>query len=409
MRVDKTVVNELNRQEVLNVIRYSESINRSEIARMTGLSVPTVMKIVDSFMEIGLVRETGKRQSNGGKPPMLLEFVPDAYFCVGIDIGATKILGIMADCAGNIVYRYQIPNSTDYSDDDFLKYVAQVINKVLVDSGIDQQKVLGIGVGMPGLIRSSDSMVVFSPVLHRKDLKLYDYLAERFDLPLMVDSIHRALVLGEKKYGLCKNSDNFVTVNLGYGIGAGLFINGSVYSGNCGFAGEIGHTILNPLGPRCFCGNRGCLETLGSALAMTRDAINRIQDNEPTILTDMISGELETLEAKHIFDAAKLGDNLACDIVNQAIDYIGMGIANLTNVMDPDYVVIEGGLSLAGEFLLTPLKAAWKKYRMNYSGKNTRIVLSDFGADATAIGASAMIFDLLMTKGYNPKKLLDGE
>ena len=409
MRVDKTVINELNRQEVLNVIRCNGSISRTDIAHMTGLSVPTVMKIVDSFIGMGLVCETGKRQSNGGKPPMLLEFVPDAYFCVGIDIGATKILGIMADCAGNIAYRYQIPNDSSYSDEEFLAHVADVIHDVLTNSGVARPQILGIGVGMPGLIRSSDSMVVFSPVLHRKDLRLYDYLAERFDLPLMVDSIHRALVFGEKKYGLCRNSENFVTVNLGYGIGAGLFINGSVYSGSSGFAVEIGHTILNPLGPRCFCGNRGCLETLGSALAMTRDAINRIRNNEQTMLTEMVSGKLEKLEAKHIFEAAKQGDSLACDIVSNAIDYIGMGIANLTNIMDPDYVVIEGGLSLSGDFLLKPLKEAWRKYRMNYSGRNTRIVLSEFGADATAIGASAMIFDLLMTKGYNPKKLLDGE
>ena len=281
-----------------------------------------------------------------------------------------------------------------------------MICDVLSNSGIARSKVLGIGVGMPGLIRTSDSMVVFSPVLQRRNLNLYDHLASRFELPIMVDSIHRVLVMGEKKYGSCRNSDNFVTVNLGYGIGAGLFINGNVYSGNCGFAGEIGHIILNPLGPKCFCGNRGCLETLGSALAMTRDAIARIRNNEPTLLTSMIPGGLETLEAKHIFAAAKLSDSLACDIVSNAIDYIGMGIANLTNLMDPDFVVIEGGLSLAGDFLLKPLIEAWRKYRMNYSGMNTRIILSNFGADATAIGASAMIFDLLMTKGYNPQKLL---
>lgn len=409
MRVDKTIVNEMNRQEVLNVARRHGSISRTDIARMTGLSIPTVMKIVDSFLQIGLLREMGKRQSTGGKPAMLLEFVPDAYFCVGIDIGATKILGVLADCAGSIIYRYQIPNSTDYSDEEFLARIAHVIRNVLDNCGTAKAKILGIGVGMPGLIRSSDSVVVFSPVLQRTNLNLYDYLVSQFDLPIMVDSIHRALVMGEKKYGACRDSENFVTMNLGYGIGAGLFVNGSVYSGNCGFAGEIGHIILNPLGPKCFCGNRGCLETLGSALAMTRDATARIQNNELTILTSMIPGGLETLEAKHIFDAAKLGDSLACDIVSNAIEYIGMGIANLTNVMDPDYVVIEGGLSLAGDFLLKPLIEAWRKYRMNYSGMNTRIILSDFGADATAIGASAMIFDLLMAKGYNPQKLLVGE
>lgn len=409
MRVDKTIVNEMNRQEVLNVARRHGSISRTDIARMTGLSIPTVMKIVDSFLQIGLLREMGKRQSTGGKPAMLLEFVPDAYFCVGIDIGATKILGVLADCAGSIIYRYQTPNSTDYSDEEFLARIAHVIRNVLDNCGTAKAKILGIGVGMPGLIRSSDSVVVFSPVLQRTNLNLYDYLVSQFDLPIMVDSIHRALVMGEKKYGACRDSGNFVTMNLGYGIGAGLFVNGSVYSGNCGFAGEIGHIILNPLGPKCFCGNRGCLETLGSALAMTRDATARIQNNELTILTSMIPGGLETLEAKHIFDAAKLGDSLACDIVSNAIEYIGMGIANLTNVMDPDYVVIEGGLSLAGDFLLKPLIEAWRKYRMNYSGMNTRIILSDFGVDATAIGASAMIFDLLMAKGYNPQKLLVGE
>lgn len=409
MRVDKTVVNELNRQEVLNVIRRHGSISRTDVAHLTGLSVPTVMKIVESFLQMGLVREAGKRPSNGGKPPVLLQFVPDAYFCVGVEIGATKILGVMADCAGSILYRLQIPNSTSYSDEEFLSRIAYVIHGILENSGVALSQVLGIGVGMPGLIRASDSMVVFSPVLQRQNLNIYDYLAHKFDLPIMVDSIHRALVMGEKKYGHCKDSDHFVTINLGYGIGAGLFMNGSVYGGGCGFAGEIGHTILDPNGPECFCGNRGCLETLGSALAMTRDAAARIQAGEETMLTHMVEGDLDKLEAKHIFDAAKQGDGLASQIVENAINYIGMGIANITNVIDPDYVVIEGGLSLAGDFLLKPLTQAWRQYRMNFSGTNTRIVLSEFGADATAIGASAMIFDLLMTKGYKPQKLLMGE
>lgn len=406
MKVDKTIINEFNRQNVLNTIRNNNPISRSEISTITNLSVPTVMKIAENFINMGLLREVGKGESSGGKPPVLLEFVPDSYYCVGIDIGNNKILGVMTNCSSHILYRYSVCNSSRDPDDVFLKKIAGVIQNVIENSGVPQNKILGIGIGISGLIRDSDHKVIFSPILLRKDLDLYSYIAGQFDFPIILDNISRVMVIGEKYYGVCKESENFIVINLGYGIGAGIYANGRIYNGNSGFSGEMGHIIVNPLGPKCMCGNRGCLETIASAIAITTEAKNRINAHESTKILDIIGGNVNNLDAVHVFQAAKAGDKVAMDIVMNAIDYLGMGVACMTNILDPEYVVFGGGISLAGDFLLKPLTAAWEKYRMSYSGRNTKLVISEFGPDASAIGAAALVFDLLMKKGYKPQKLL---
>lgn len=406
MKIDKTIINELNRQTVLNVIRQNDVISRAEVSRITGLSIPTVMKIVDNFIQMGLIREIGKGESSGGKPPILLQFVADSYFCVGIDIGATKILGIMADCAANVLYRYECKYDLHESDECFLEDIASVIENVIENASVPQNKILGIGVAMPGLVRSSDHLVVFSPVLMRKNLDLYGYLTEKFSFPIILESVHRSLAMGEKMYGLCQNVKDFLVINLGYGISCGLYLNDQIYEGKEGYAGEFGHIIVNPLGPRCFCGNRGCLESMASALAMTRDAKERIAAHESTIITDLVDGNLDELGAYHIFEAAKMGDTVAVDIVDNAVKYLGIGIASMTSILEPEVIVLTGGVSMAGDYLLTRLVKAWNDYKMNYSAENVQIKFSNFGKDATAIGASSLIFDLLMKKGFKPQKLL---
>ncbi len=405
-RVDKTALNEFNRQSVMNVIRNHTAISRSEVSDITGLSIPTIMKIADSFLEVGLLREIGKRQSTGGKPAVLLEFLPDSYFCVGIDIGTNKILGIMMDCAANIIYRYSIPNDIEATNEVFMDKVAMVIEHVLEHSGKTMDKVLGIGVGISGLVRTEDHKVVFSPILQRKDFNLYSFLCERFQSLVLLDNISRVMALGEKYFGHCCTCDNFLFVNLGYGIGSSMCMNGEIYNGSKGYFGEVGHMIVNPLGTRCACGNRGCLETIASAIAIVREARYYINAHESTMMEYMIEGDLDKLDAIHVFEAAKQGDKIALDIVMNAIDYLGMGIANMTNILDPEYVVLGGGISLAGNFLLQPLTEAWQKYRMSYSGEHTKLVISKFGDDAAAIGAAAQVFDSLTRKGYKPQKLL---
>ena len=392
MMPDKDLINSKSRQDVVKIIRDGGRIGRAEIARIVGLSIPTIMKISSDLVSMGLIREVGKGESSGGKPPKLLEFVPDTFYSVGLDIGTNNLTCVITDCAASIVHKTVWPTNRRMLD-RMNDRMCDCIQTTLDNAGLEREKILGIGLAMPGLIDFETGRIIFSPNFNLVDVDIVAPVRERFGLPVRIENVTRAMAFGEKNFGLCRNVGNFLCVNLGYGIGSAVVIDGQLYRGSSSTAGELGHITIKPHGTRCECGKRGCLEAVASANAIARDAKARLAAGEQSLVGELVEGEIEAVSTKLIFEAAHSGDALALEIVDEAIDCLAIGLASMTTMFDPELVVLEGGMSRMGAPFIDRVSALHDDYKMNHCGKHTRIVISRFGEDAAAIGAASIVLN----------------
>lgn len=402
MKVDKFVLATLNKRSVIDMIRTKGPINKAEIARVTGLSIPTVMKMTDEFIQNGLVRIIGKGESNGGKRPELLEFISDAYYIVGVDVGRSKMKAVVIDLNGTIINKQVSSTGNDISPQKMIDRLIALTESTIKGSGVSKGKLIGIGIGMPGLLDVENGIVLFSPDFHWENVQLVEPIKQHFQLHIHMENSNRAQAMGEKWFGIGIDADYFISVNLGHGIGSAIVEEGDFYSGSCGSSGELGHITMEKDGPLCDCGNRGCLEVLASGNALAGQAQRLIIQGENTTMLDLAGGNVENVDAKIVFDAAKAGDAIAKILVDTAVEYIGIGLANYINLLDPDMIVLAGGVTQAGEILTDGIKKVVKERQMRFAGRKVKLRTAKLGDDGTAIGAASLILKSFIECGGNP-------
>jgi len=403
VKVDKFLLATMNKKSVIDTIRTKGPINKSEIARLTDLSIPTVMKLSDEFIKSGLVRINGKRESSGGKRPELLEFIPDAYCIIGVDIGKVNITVIIMNLSGKIITRQIQKTGDTIPAEAMIDRLIHLIELTIESSQVDKSKILGMGIGMPGLLDAESGEVLFSPDFHWEKVNLVRGIKNYFNINIQLENSNRALAMGENWFGVGINASNFICVNLGHGIGSAIVQEGEFYRGSCGSSGELGHITLKKDGPICDCGNKGCLEALASGNAIAYIARDRIQKGESSMILKLAEDKLENIDAKMVFDAAKLKDPLAIQIIEEAIEYIGIGLASYINLLDPDMIILAGGLVNAGDILVERIKKVAKARQMKFAGRKVKIRVAKLGSDATAIGAASLILKSFLESGGNPE------
>ncbi|MCI2048544.1 MAG: ROK family transcriptional regulator [Lachnospiraceae bacterium] len=395
--MDKSIMSLVNKSTILDIIREKSPIYRAEISRITNLSIPTVMKITDSLISKGLVIEGEIAKSTGGKPPRLLSFAGDSMYIIGIDIGTTNINVILMDLDANMLSSYQQPTSAERHFNEVVAQVVYCIDKIIATSKIDIAQILGIGIGMPGVISPESGKILLSPAFGWKDKDLLKELRQHFNLPMRINNVTKSMAMGELYFGLGHNINNYICVNLGYGIGSAIVINHRIYNGDSGASGELGHVIVEQNGPKCSCGNYGCLEAVASANAISKQAQAAIKSGAVSMISSMVQGDLKKIDAKIIFEAAAAGDPLANTILHQAIVYLGSAIGSAINFIDPAIIILEGGVSRAGDLLLSPLIEEVNHHVMPV--KKCDIVISKLGIYCASIGAATFLLDELIKKG----------
>ena len=255
-----------NRDLVLRTIFANETISRAEIARATMLTRTTVSDAVTGLLAEGLVQEVGYGTSLGGKNPILLSLVADARYLIGLNLAQDKFIGAIVNLRGEIKQTVELPVHSG-NGQQALEQVYQILDELLKT---EWKPIVGIGVGAPGLIHTREGIVVNAVNLEWRDLPLANLLEERYRLPVTVLNDSQATAIGEYVYGEHEPDGNLVVVNVKHGIGAGILINGRLFQGDGGGAGEIGHVVVQENGAQCRCGKRGCLETVASAQAVVR-------------------------------------------------------------------------------------------------------------------------------------------
>jgi predicted NBD/HSP70 family sugar kinase len=350
--VSKTVENlsRKTKKRILICIRENDDISRLEIARLTGLSTATVTRVVDSLInDNDLVEERGVRALPKGRPRKPLYFKGYDKYVIGIDLGTTYIRGVLSDFNTESIKEIEVITEAHKGYKHVLSRVVEVVQSLQDTTLIDSSKIFGVGLAVAGLINASTDSVEYSPAFDWKDVKLKEDLQKKISLPLFYDNVSRVMALGELQYGEGRNFNNFIVINAGYGIGAGIILNKKLFYGTDGMGGEFGHIPL--LGDRlitCSCGNANCLSAYSSGAAIAKRAVLKLKKGEESILSSLSGGEMNLISAEMIAKACEQGDSLAQDVFKKSMKYLGSAIAGMVNIFNPEVIFVGGGLSLNG-------------------------------------------------------------
>lgn len=307
---------------------------------------------------------------------------------IGIDLGGTNIKGALVAWDGTVPAKKETATLANAGPEAVAGRIAGMIGELAEEAASVGKKVLGIGIGIPGLPDQDKGEVVFAPNLYWRNVPLVRYLRQSTNLPVFLENDANAAALGEQWLGAGRGSQNMIMITIGTGVGGGLIINGRLYSGASGSAGEIGHTVVDPEGLVCSCGRRGCLETMSSATAMTRMAREAMDRGRETILA-----RIENLNARDIFQAAQAGDEAAREIIETAAFYLGLGLGNLVNIFNPDTIIVGGGVARAGDILFNPLRRQTLAWSLESSAAAVKIIPAELGNDAGFFGAARLVME----------------
>lgn len=305
---------------------------------------------------------------------------------VGIDLGGTYIKGALLDTSGAILVDGLVPTGAERGPDHVLDQIIELVTRVLAKGKVTTQEVLGIGVGVPGLPDYDRGTVVFAPNLHWRNVALAQPLQAALRIPVFLDNDANVAALGEQWCGAGRGAEHMALITIGTGIGCGLILDGKIYRGATFSAGEIGHITMDPQGPACNCGRRGCLENFTSATALMRMAHEAVEQGRDTVLA-----QIACSSPRDIFGAAQQGDAVAKQIIHKAGFYLGWAIGNLVNTLNPQLVLIGGGVAQAGELILEPIRQRVQECTLEVPGQTVRIAGASLGNQAGAIGAAALV------------------
>ncbi len=313
-------------------------------------------------------------------------------YYIGVDLGGTNIAAGLVNEDGKIFSKASVPTKREREYPEIIKDMAKLINDLIQGQGLTISDFKSIGIGSPGVPDCKEGKIVYASNLKFRDVPLRDELKKYIDLPVYVNNDANIAAYAESVAGAARGYKTSVTVTIGTGIGSGIIIDGKIFSGFNSAATELGHTVLKMDGELCNCGRRGCWEHYASATACIRQTKKAAEENPDSLINRLVEGDIEKIDAKTVFDAAKQGDKTAISVVDKYIGYIGEGLANIVNSFQPEVIVIGGGVCKEGEFLLKPLR----KYMMEntfapaYNIKIADLKAAEMGNDAGIVGAAML-------------------
>jgi len=384
-----------NRSLVLQLLKKKGPLSRIELARITGLTQPTITNIVNDLLSSNLLKEVGVSDTKAGRKPILLSVNDQAFFIVAINFTRQGFSIALTDLGPNILFRrdshYSLLEDTDIALLELQKEFIHVLEYATQSLSL----VLGIGVSAPGPVDTESCTILAHPTfLIHKSLDLRQYLRE-YDLPIFMMSNADAACLHETWCGNAKEAQNMVYFMVGESVGAGVLIEGKVYQGKHKKAGEIGHTSINVFGPRCVCGNYGCLEMYCGTQKIVEKAREIGWFGGETYFRSFIERG-EPLLFRHIVEGAWEGNRACLELLTQLGRYIGVGVVHLMNLYDPELVVIGGEAALAKDFIDHPIQETLKERLLYRAYISPELLYSQWGEDVTLLGAASLVLDHFM-------------
>lgn len=388
-------VKSLNKHAILDLIRFTPGgISRVELARQINLTRAAVTGIINDLQNAGLVREV-EGSSAGGRTPIVLEINPRRGFVVGIDMGATHVILLLADFSARLILELEEALDINMGPQPCLEVVDRIMRELLQKAGLGIEQILAIGVGVPGPTVIEAGMVSGPPIMPGWDgYPIREHLQSLWNCPVSLNNDAELGALGEWSYGAGRGERELVYVKVGTGIGSGLLLDGQIYHGSNGSAGEIGHTTIEEHGPLCVCGNRGCLEALAGGRAVAQRAIDAVHKGQRTILAEV--SPLDGMNWRDVVHAARRGDLVAQHIVAEAGAHLGTAIASMVNLINPSMVVIGGGVSQIGDYLLEPIRRTVQQRSLKVASRSLRITEALLGRRSSGMGAVVQALSFVM-------------
>ncbi|MDC3414835.1 ROK family transcriptional regulator [Terrihalobacillus insolitus] len=383
----------LNKSIILNKIRTSGPISRAQLAKDTKLTPPTVGAFVKELIDEGIVKESTLGESQGGRKPTMLVINSSAFYIIGVDAGSQTIDYVLSDLSGNIIDRSSRELLPAITKNEFLSILKDGIRATLQTNPNNKDNVIGIGIAMHGVVDVNTGTSLFTPNLGLTDIPIKVELEKEFELIVKIENDARAMALGEAWFGHTETSDSMMAVNVGRGVGAGVVIGGKLYHGANDIAGEIGHMTIDLNGEVCQCGNRGCLQTIVSGPAIAKRAIQAVQEHQHSSLLDLVDNDIGKITGKTVYRAAKEGDLISVQILEETGTMLGIGLTNLIHIMNPRKIILGGGVSRANEFILEPIRQAIEHRALTPKAKRTKVVITSHGDDATLSGSIALLLE----------------
>lgn len=390
---DQALIREINLSIVLYALREHGVMSRAALAAHTGLTKVTVSALALQLIARGLVVERGIGKNGLGRSGILLELNPQGGAMIGVEIGVDFVSILLTNFSADTLWRHQeqtVPGSPQTKVLDCVSANLQTAVKIAKKQKLE---IFGCTIGLPGLVDVEAGTLLYAPNLKWSNVPVRDLLQDRFIFPIYVDNEASIGAFGEKFFGVARGKLNMVYVYAAVGIGGGLVTNGQIVPGATGFAGEIGHVTIEPNGPLCNCGNRGCWETLASQAAVVRRVEQAIAGGQSSSLTRYFGKNSEPLTVPAIVQAADQGDDVARQALTETGVYFGIGIANLINTLNPEIVVVGGILSLAKDYLLPVIEQTIAQRALPWSRQATQIVIAANGADNCLVGGVALVYD----------------
>ena len=356
----------------------------ADLGKEMELSIPTVTKLVGELIDDGYVVDFGKLETSGGRRPNIYGLNQDSGYFLGIDISYYGLSIGHINFNGKLVNsEINIPYKIDNSEEGF-DNLCTIINNFIEQHNIPREKILNIGVNIPGRVNTTSGHSYSYFYLDERPLT--DLFTERLGINTSIDNDTRAMAYGEYLAGSIQGEKDIVYINIGWGLGMGLIINGELYYGKSGFSGEFGHYPTFDNEKLCHCGKKGCLETEASGRYIHKTFIERLKNGNTSILSKRFKGE-EELMLNDIIGAALEDDILAIELIEEVGTTLGKGIAGLINIFNPELVVIGGALAEAGDYLLLPLRSSIRKYSLNMVSSDSKLKISKLGDKSGVIGA----------------------
>ena len=400
---DGAMMREMNRFLILNCVREQGPIARVSIAQRTGLSRTTVSSIIETLIKEGFVREGSLLDASptGGRRAILVHFNADAGYVLGVDAGRTHFTVIATNLAAEVIARHSGPFDATRGPDICLPELVRELREFTRREGISWDRIIGVGMGIPGPMDARLRKLISPPRMPGWDgVDIRQILRRELNVPIYLDNDANMGALGESRFGAGRKVSELAYIKVGTGIGCGLVINGVVYRGSRGSAGELGHVTIDADGPLCECGNRGCLETLAGAPVIGCDAangtsLNRQRDREglPPIKPAAHADMRAPMDAADVVRAALEGDAASQAAIERAGELIGVALAGLINLFNPSLVLLDGGVARAGDLLIQPVIQAMKSRSLSAASASTRVAGGALGDSAIALGGVATVLD----------------
>ncbi len=376
---------------ILEVIRKNGPISRTDISKVTEFNIVTVSNYVNHYIRKGLVIEGELDESTGGRKPVLVELNPKAGYIIGVGLNMLSMVGVLVDLETNVIYESK-KERPPINNEEVITQLADLVSEIISSSGVEKEKIVGLGIGIPGIIDERGRTIRWPGALGSKDVSvcvsIKDAFEKRFNIPTFVENDANAAVLGEKWLGLDRDVRHMLYMFSG--VGCGILIDGEIYRGATGAAGELG--IHNSrAGEDVIQGNALHLGRWEIDLGMTNRAKELIQKGEKSILREIAGGHTDKITVKEIIKAAREKDAVAIRVIEEGGKNLGLKIAFLVNLLNPEIVVIGGGIEDCGAILLNAVKTSVKDWAVEEVASQVKIIPSAFGENSVALGVVGIV------------------